>query len=203
MKSISSLVVATTNRHKLAEIARIMGGLSIRLRGLEEFPGHPEVEETEDTFSGNAILKARALAAFTGLPTIADDSGLVVDALDGAPGVLSARYANSGATDSENWKKLLLELKDVPEGPGRAARFVCVIALAMPDGGVETFEGRVEGTIMTHAMGESGFGYDPLFKPMGQEQTFAQMPGTYKDTMSHRARALEKLREKLTLAASS
>ena len=193
-EGVSEVVVATRNSKKVAEIGRILDGTAVGLRDLGEFPGCPEVEETEDSFEGNALKKAREVAAFTGLPALADDSGLVVDALDGAPGVFSARYAGEDADDMDNNRKLLKELEGVPE-ERRTARFVCVIALSVPGGGEHVFEGRVEGRIGHESRGATGFGYDPLFVPEGHERTFAEMSGEEKDSMSHRGRALRKLRE--------
>lgn len=190
------LVVATRNRKKLEEISRMLDGLPVRLFTVEDFAGCPEVEETEDTFEGNAVKKALAVARFTGKPAIADDSGLEVYALGGAPGVYSARYAGDGATDADNVKKLLSEMSTLDEGR-RGARFLCVIALAFPDGGVETFEGMVEGRIGRAPLGRTGFGYDPVFCPEGHDRTFAQMSPEEKDSMSHRGRALGRLRERL------
>lgn len=190
------LVVATRNKKKMEEIRRILAGLDVTLYSLDDFPGCPEVEETEDTFEGNAVLKARAVAAFTGRPALADDSGLEVFALTGEPGVRSARYAGDDATDADNVRKLLSELADTPDYM-REARFVCVVALAGPDGAVETFEGTADGVIGRRPVGESGFGYDPVFYPKGHERTFAQMGAAEKDGMSHRGRALQKLARRL------
>ncbi|GAB4390537.1 MAG: XTP/dITP diphosphatase [Thermodesulfovibrionales bacterium] len=190
------LVAATRNRKKLEEMRRILEGAGVRLMGLDDFPSCPEVEETGATFEENAVAKARAVMAFTGKAAVADDSGLEVDALGGAPGVFSARYAGEGASDRENFEKLLREMAGVPEGR-RTARFVCVIALALPGGPVETFRGAVEGTIGRGPEGRTGFGYDPVFYPLGHRRTFAQMEPAEKDSMSHRGRALEGLRRRL------
>lgn len=196
------LVIATRNRKKIEEISRILEGMDVTLLSLDDFPGCPEAEETEDTFAGNAALKARAVAGFTGRAALADDSGLEVYALGGEPGVRSARYAGDEATDRDNVAKLLSELADTPDQM-REARFVCVIALALPDGTMETFEGAVEGTIGWKPLGEWGFGYDPVFYPKGHDRTFAQMSPEEKDSMSHRGRALEKLREYLSRQTAS
>jgi XTP/dITP diphosphohydrolase len=190
------LVVATRNRKKLREIKRILEGLDVELFTMDEFPVCPEVQETEKTFEGNAVKKAVAVSSCTGRAAIADDSGLEVDALGGAPGVYSARYAGEGVADRDNFEKLISELDSVPDEK-RGARFVCVIALARPDAPVETFSGKVEGRIGRTPAGSSGFGYDPVFYPEGRRRTFAQMPPTEKDAMSHRGRALEKLRDYL------
>lgn len=191
---LMEIVVATRNRKKLKEISRILEGLDVNLFTMDEFPDCPEVEETEMTFEGNALKKAIAVSSCTGKAALADDSGLEVDALDGAPGVYSARYAGDGATDRDNVDKLMSELESVPEEK-KMARFVCVIALAWPEGRVETFYGKVEGRIGRSPAGTSGFGYDPVFYPEGHHRTFAEMPPTEKDAMSHRGRALERLRE--------
>jgi XTP/dITP diphosphohydrolase len=191
------LVIATRNEKKIEEIRRILEGLDVTLYSLDDFPGCPEVEETEDTFAGNAALKARAVAEYTGRAALADDSGLEVFALHGEPGVRSARYAGDDATDADNVHKLLSELSDTGDHM-REGRFVCVIALAFPDGDLKTFEGTVNGKIGKKPLGKSGFGYDPIFYPEGHDRTFAQMDSAEKDSMSHRGRALEKLREHLS-----
>jgi XTP/dITP diphosphohydrolase len=190
------IVVATRNRKKFEEIRRILDGLGVTLAGVEEFPGCPEAEETEETFRGNALKKARTVSEFTGRLALADDSGLEVYALGGAPGVRSARYAGEAATDHDNLHKLLKELGNTPP-ENRGAAFACVMALVGPDGTEETFQGRVEGSIGLSPKGESGFGYDPVFHPEGHERTFAQMSPGEKDSMSHRGRALQRLREYL------
>lgn len=194
--NLMEIVVATRNRKKLKEINRILEGLDVNLFAMDEFPDCPEVEETEMTFEGNARKKAIAVSSCTGRIALADDSGLEVDALDRAPGIYSARYAGEGATDRDNIEKLISELESVPEEQ-RNARFICVIALAWPEGQVETFTGKVEGRIGRIPTGSSGFGYDPLFYPEGRRSTFAEMPPVEKDAMSHRGRALERLRDYL------
>jgi XTP/dITP diphosphohydrolase len=186
------LVIATRNRKKIEEIRRILEGIPVRLYSLDDFPGCPDVDEDADTFEGNAVKKARAVAGYSGKPSLSDDSGLEVDALGGAPGVYSARYSGTG-DDSKNLEKVLSELKGVEESR-RGARFVCVIALAFPDGKVETFEGFVEGRIGKEPKGFNGFGYDPVFYPKGRNRTFAEISPDEKDTMSHRGVALRKLR---------
>jgi XTP/dITP diphosphohydrolase len=190
------LIVATRNTRKLLEIRRILEGLDVELLALDDFPGCPEVEETEDTFRGNAVKKAAEVAAHTGRAALADDSGLEADALNGAPGVYSARYAGDGATDRENLERLLRELGPRPEEE-RRGRFLCVMALALPDGVVVTFEGRVEGVVGREPRGSSGFGYDPVFYPEGHNRTFAEMSAEEKDSLSHRGRAIRMLREHL------
>jgi XTP/dITP diphosphohydrolase len=196
-----TLVIATRNRKKIEELLRIMADLPVSLRSLDDFPRCPEVEEDAGTFEGNALKKARAVAAHAGLPAMSDDSGLVVDALGGSPGVYSARYAGDGAGDQENLEKLLRELRGVPREK-RTGRFVCSIALAYPDGSAETFAGTVEGMIGEVARGRQGFGYDPVFFPEGHGRTFAEMSPAEKDAMSHRGRALAKLRDYLLRLAS-
>lgn len=191
------LVAATRNRKKLEEMRRILEGAGVSLLGLDDFPGCPDVEETGSTFEENAVMKALSVARCAGRAAVADDSGLEVDALGGAPGVFSARYAGEGASDRENLEKLLAEMAGVPEDR-RTARFVCVMALALPDGPVETFRGAVEGRIGRSPEGRTGFGYDPVFRPEGRRRTFAQMEPREKDSMSHRGRALEELRRRLS-----
>jgi XTP/dITP diphosphohydrolase len=190
------IVVATRNRKKVEEISRILAGLDVSLSTVDEYEGCPDVEETGGTFRENALIKARAVAACTGKPALADDSGLEVHALGGAPGVHSARYAGEGADDVRNIRKLLKEMGDTPPEK-RGARFVCVMALVGPDGLEETFEGYVSGTIGMGPRGRMGFGYDPVFYPEGERSTFAEMSPVEKDGMSHRGRALLKLREYL------
>lgn len=194
------IVFATRNKKKLEELRRMLQGINnIELLGLDSFPHCPEVEETGTTFEENSRLKAVAIARCTGLWALADDSGLEVDALHGAPGVYSARYAGEGANDQKNVEKLLRALEGVPAGQ-RTARFRAVITLAGPEGdekNIKAFEGAAEGAIGTAPEGENGFGYDPVFYPEGHGRTFAQMPPAEKDSMSHRGKALEKLKEYL------
>lgn len=190
------LVIATRNKKKVEEIKRILEGIPVTLFTLDDFPGCPEVEEDQATFEGNAVKKAQSVALYTKKPAISDDSGLEVYALNSAPGVLSARYAGSDADDGKNLEKLLLELRGV-EDDRRGARFVCVIALAFPEGRVETFEGFVEGKIGTEPRGVSGFGYDPVFYPEGHDRTFAEMSAEEKDALSHRGRALRQMARKI------
>lgn len=194
-------VIATRNKKKLEEIKRILEGVPVKLYTLNDFPDCPAVEEDADTFEGNAIKKTVAVAAFTKKPAIADDSGLEVYALNGAPGVFSARYSGEGADDRQNLGKLLSELEGV-EDKKRGARFVCCIALGFPDGRVEAFEGYVEGKIGRQPKGFNGFGYDPVFYPEGSDMTFAEISAEEKDKLSHRGRALRKLREYLMLSVS-
>lgn len=191
------IVIATRNKKKVEEIKRVLEGIPVTLYTLDDFPGCPEVVEDADTFEGNAVKKAVAVARYSKKPAIADDSGLEVHALNGAPGVLSARYAGRGSNDRKNLEKLLFELQDFEEGR-REGRFVCYIALAFPDGRVETFHGFVKGRIGRQAKGFNGFGYDPVFFPEGHERTFAEMNADEKDALSHRGMALKKLRSRLS-----
>jgi XTP/dITP diphosphohydrolase len=192
------LVLATRNRGKLEEIRRVLRGVPVDLYSLDDFPGCPEVEEDAETFKGNAVKKALSVSSYTQKPAVADDSGLVVDSLNGAPGVLSARYAGEDADDTRNVEELLARMAGAENGE-RGAMFVCVIALVFPDGReVKTFEGFVKGRIGRESRGSGGFGYDPVFYPSGSERTFAEMDPAEKDTLSHRGMALDKLRAYLT-----
>jgi len=190
------IVLATRNKKKIEEIRRITAELPITVLSLDNFPACPETVEDKDTFEGNAIKKAVEVCACTGKPSLADDSGLEVDALGNAPGVYSARYAGGSGSgnDVRNYEKLLQELKNVP-AEQRGARFVCCMALAFPDGQVKTFFGSAKGRINREPKGIMGFGYDPVFLPQGFETTFAEMSGKEKDSLSHRGKALEKLAE--------
>lgn len=191
------IVIATRNRKKIEEIGRMLQGIQARLYSLEDFPGCPEIEEDADTFEGNAVKKEAAVASYAKKPAIADDSGLEVYALNGAPGVFSARYAGKGADDRKNLEKVLSEMEGI-EDAKRGARFACVIALVLPDGRLETFKGIVEGIIGREPRGFNGFGYDPVFYPQGFDRTFAEMKDEEKDKLSHRGAALKKLREYLS-----
>jgi XTP/dITP diphosphohydrolase len=193
------IVLATRNKKKIEEIARILKGLAVRLYTLDDFPGCPEVVEDADSFEGNAVKKAKTVSGYTQKPALSDDSGLEVNALKNAPGVLSARYAGENADDQRNVDKLLAELS-AAGNEKRGARFVCCIALFFPDGGVETFVGTVEGRIGEERRGSNGFGYDPVFYPEGHSKTFAEMSAGEKDSLSHRGRALENLRAYLRAA---
>ena len=190
------LVVATRNFGKLREIQTGLRGLGIELLSLADFPAAPEVEEDGDTFAANAVKKAKALAAFTGLPALADDSGLEVDALGGAPGIRSARLAGERATDLENNAKLISLLHGVPP-ERRSARFRCALALAWPDGQVQIVEGIAAGRILEAPRGKRGFGYDPLFYSPALGATFAEAAAEEKLAVSHRGQALKKLRDLL------
>ena len=186
------LVIATRNQGKIAEFGRILDALSdgaIELVGIDQFPDLVDVEETGTTFQENALLKARYAATMTGLPAISDDSGLCVDALNGAPGIFSARWAGIHSNDKANVEKVLDELNGVPDGK-RGAHFICVAALVMPDGREEVTEGVFHGTILHAAIGNHGFGYDPIFAPLGMSISSAQMSADEKDAVSHRGKSL-------------
>jgi XTP/dITP diphosphohydrolase len=189
------LLIATRNAHKLEEIRAIFnfpfdntqGRQGLEIVSAFDFPDVPDTIEDRDTFEGNAIKKAQELCDATGLPAIADDSGLEVDALDGAPGVYSARYAGEPCDYKANNQKLLRELGD---NPNRRARFVTVLAFCRPNEEPLTIRGTCEGQIITEERGEHGFGYDPLFIPDGYPETFAELPAEIKNKISHRANAL-------------
>jgi XTP/dITP diphosphohydrolase len=184
------LLVATYNDGKLRELSQLLTDLPVHLRALAEFPQVEEVAETGATFAGNAALKACGYSRQTGLWTLADDSGLEVEALGGAPGIFSARYAGVGATDAMRRRRLLAELSSVRDD-ARRARFVCAIALARPESNApEIFEGVCAGRIIRAERGSGGFGYDPIFVPDGYEQTFGELAEEIKQRISHRARAL-------------
>ncbi len=189
------LLLATANQGKLRELRTILDGLPVELVGLAEagLGEPPEVEETGDTFLENALLKGRAYAAWSGLAAVADDSGLEVDALGGAPGVRSARYAGPGASDQANLDKLLAELTGVPP-ERRTARFRCAAVLVDPEAGEWHAEAAWEGRLLDAARGSGGFGYDPVFLPDGWELTSAEVDQATKDAASHRGQAFRALR---------
>ena len=193
---IKKLVAATKNAKKLAELQRMLEGLEVEVIGLDEFPDTTEVEETGETFEENAALKALSYSKQTFLPCVADDSGLEVIALGGAPGVKSARYAGPGASDNERRIKLLEAMKDVPDGK-RDTRFRCRIALVIDGEIILTAQGEVKGRIIHEMRGNRGFGYDPVFVPEGFDRTFAEMEPDEKDGISHRGKALRIFRSKL------
>lgn len=186
------LLVSTRNAHKISEIREILGS-AFEVADLSAIPDMPEVEETGSTFEQNAALKAVTASRLFDGWVIADDSGLEVDALDGAPGVISARFSGPGATDASNRALLLDRLAGV-RGKSRSARFRCVIALAKSASVLATFDGTIEGTIINSEKGSLGFGYDPLFVPEGHCETFAQLGAEVKNSLSHRARALSSLK---------
>ncbi len=185
---IRELVLATRNRHKGEELAALLGDLGIRIHTLDEFPDAPDVVEDGDTCEANAVKKARAIAEFTGLPAVADDTGLEVDALGGRPGIYAARYAGEGATYEDNCRKLLQELMGVPREQ-RTARFLTVAAIALPSDGVRVVQGMLDGMIAEEASGTLGFGYDPVFLIPELGQTLAQLSAGQKNMISHRAKA--------------
>lgn len=186
------LVIATRNAGKLREIRHLLAGVGIAVLGLESFPELPEVEEDGETFAANAEKKARTIARLTGRPVLADDSGLEVDALDGAPGVYSARYAGPGASDADNNRKLLSALVAVP-ADRRQAAFRCVMAYCSPNGDCTLFEGRLAGLVLDAPRGDRGFGYDPLFLVPEYAKTLAELPLEVKNRISHRGQALRKV----------
>lgn len=186
------LLLATRNQGKIVEFRRILDALApgqIELVGLDQFPDLHDVDETGSTFEENALLKAREMSEATGLPAIADDSGLCVDALNGDPGIFSARWAGGHGDDKANIEKVLGQLKDVPDEK-RTAYFICVAALYLPNGQTQCEEGRFYGTILRSPVGVNGFGYDPIFQPEGLEISSAQMSAEEKDAMSHRGKSL-------------
>lgn len=186
------LLLATRNQGKIIEFRRILDAIApgeIELIGLDQFPDLHDVEETGTTFEENSLLKARQMSEATGLPAIADDSGLCVDALDGGPGIFSARWAGVHGDDRANLEKVLEQLKDVPNEL-RSAYFICVAALYLPNGSTHCEEGRFHGWIRRSPAGENGFGYDPIFQPDGMEITSAELSSDEKDAMSHRGKAL-------------
>lgn len=185
------LLVASRNRHKLKEIEAILAELNFELKSSADIPGLAEVKEDAATVRDNAVKKAVETARAAKMLTIADDTGLEVDALGGEPGVKSARYAGEEATYHENNQKLLAALKGVPMEK-RTARFRCVVAIADADGLVDVVEGICNGTILEEERGGGGFGYDPLFIPDGQVKTFAELSPDVKNRISHRAKALQK-----------
>jgi XTP/dITP diphosphohydrolase len=183
------VVLATRNAHKVAELNRILAdaGFDGELVGLDAFPDAPDVAETGRTFADNALLKARAIAVHTGLPAVSDDSGLTVNALNGMPGILSARWSGKHGDDQANLELVLGQLADIED---REGAFVCVAALALPDGSREwTTTGVLHGSITRSPRGANGFGYDPIFVPDGLETTTAELAPPDKDAISHRGRA--------------
>jgi len=188
------VVLATRNAHKVGELREILAetGLLIDLVGVADFPDVPDVAETGATFAENALLKARAMAAATGLLAVADDSGLCVDALNGMPGVLSARWAGRHGDDRANLDLVLAQTAEVPDGR-RGAQFVCAAALALPDGSEWVVEGVLRGWLERAPRGTGGFGYDPILRPDGENRTTAEMTAQEKNAISHRGRAFRAL----------
>lgn len=190
--TVHRLVLATRSVGKIEEFRRIFDEIapdSIDLVGLEHFPHLADVEETGQTFAENSLLKARALCNKTGLPAIADDSGLCIDALNGAPGIFSARWSGVHGNDQANIEKVLSELRDLSRS-ARAAHFTCVVAFVAPDGSEVTQEGILRGCILSEPIGSHGFGYDSIFLPNGSEFSLAQLEASEKDAISHRGQAV-------------
>jgi len=188
------LILATRNAHKVGELRAILGaaGLDVELVGADSYPEIPDVRETGVTFAENALLKAHALAQATGLPAVADDSGLCVDVLGGAPGIFSARWAGTHGDDKANLDLLLAQLGDI-DTPHRAAHFACAAALALPDGTERVVEGRLRGTLRFEPAGSGGFGYDPILQPDGYDVTCAELTPEQKNAISHRGEAFRGL----------
>ena len=192
------IALATRNPHKIRELLRICSAWPVGWVTVEDHDpsGFPDVAETGDTYRENAELKALAVAAAQGVPALADDSGIEVDALGGRPGVRSARYAGEGASDEQNLAELIRAIRGVPSG-GRTARYRCIALLATPDGAIVDAEGTCEGTLITPPRGSGGFGYDPIFLPEGWDRTMAEISAEDKDRISHRGRAIRELRARL------
>lgn len=189
---IKELVVATKNKGKIKEIQQVLGDFGIEVISMEQAGFHQEIVEDGSTFEENALIKARAIMKLTGLPVLADDSGLETDFLDGAPGIYSARFAGEGASDKDRYEKLLDLFKDVPEHK-RGARFVCAMAYCTPDGEEMTVRGTCEGIIAYAPKGENGFGYDPIFLLPQFRKTMAELSPEEKNRISHRGKALAKM----------
>ena len=187
------LVLATRNLAKLEELRRILAPLvPVEVIGLGDVPAYPEVPETGATFEENALIKAREAVTRTGLPAVADDSGLTVDALNGMPGVLSARWSGHGSTDERNLRLVLEQTENVPDAR-RGAAFVCAAVLVTPNGAEQVAHGTVTGTLLREPRGSNGFGYDPIFQPAGETRTPAEMSPAEKDAISHRGKAFRAL----------
>jgi len=192
MNELISIVIATRNKGKTAEIREMLKGFPVNIKNLDDFGPIPEIEEDGDTFDANAYKKASVTARILGIPALADDSGLLVESLDGAPGVYSARYAGEKATDKQRCEKLLKEMKGKTN---RKAAFECVISIAVPTGPALTYEARCEGVIAEKPYGSNGFGYDPVFFFPPLKKTFAELSRTEKSRVSHRGKALYELKE--------
>ena len=188
------IVLATRNEGKVREFLRLLTGLDLNILSMNNFPNIGDIEESGDTFEANALLKAKTVSSITGLIAIADDSGLEVDALDGRPGIYSARYAGEAASDEENYLKLLEEMKDVPEDD-RGAAFVCTIVVSRPSGESITAVGRCKGVIGSGPEGEGGFGYDPIFYLPDSGCTMASISKEEKNNISHRGEAVKELKK--------
>ena len=188
---MTELVLASGNKGKLAEFQRLLDGLDVQIYSMKEYPEIGDIVEDGSTFAENALIKARAVCKATGKPAMADDSGLSVDALNGAPGIYSARFAGEQRSDADNNEKVLKLLENV-EDAKRTARFYCVIAIVLPDGREYTVEGTCEGMILHALRGEGGFGYDPLFYIESLDKTFAELTMEEKNRISHRGHANRK-----------
>jgi XTP/dITP diphosphohydrolase len=188
------LILATRNAHKVRELEAILStaGLDLALVGADAYPEVPDVKETGTTFAENALLKARTLAKATGVPAVADDSGLCVDVLGGAPGIFSARWSGRHGDDKANLDLLLAQLSDIDDAH-RAAHFACAAALALPDGTERVVEGRLPGTLRREPAGTGGFGYDPILQPDGETRTCAELTPDEKNAISHRGQAFRAL----------
>jgi XTP/dITP diphosphohydrolase len=200
----TEVLLATRNPHKLAELRRILADLQpdLRVIGLDDAAPYDEVPETAATFADNALTKARVGAQATGLITVADDSGLAVDALNGMPGVLSARWSGRHGDDAANLRLLLDQIVDVPDGR-RGAAFVCAAALATPSGGQVVVEGQMPGRLVRQPRGHNGFGYDPIFVADGKTLTNGELPPAEKDAISHRGKALRAIAPHIVRATES
>ncbi len=186
------ILIATRNKGKIREISEILDLPETRFIGLDSFPDCPDAEENGRTFDDNALIKASQAAYYSGLWAMADDSGLLIDALSGQPGILSARFAGPDADYRDNWMKVLELMQGIPAGK-RTARFVCVMCLVGNNNRAFFTRGEIEGTITAEPRGDSGFGYDPIFIPAGSDRTFAEMDPAEKNQISHRALALKKM----------
>ena len=193
---ITELVLASGNKGKLAEFQRLLDGLDVQIHSMKDYPEIGEIVEDGSTFAENALIKARAVCKATGKPAMADDSGLAVDALNGAPGIYSARFAGEQRSDADNNAKVLQLMETVADAD-RTARFFCVIAIVLPDGREYTVEGTCEGTILHALRGEGGFGYDPLFYVESMNKTFAELTMEEKNRISHRGHANRKAVESI------
>ncbi len=192
METPINLVIATRNKGKTSEIKSLLSGFPVTIRNLDDFGPIPEIEEDGKTFEENAYKKASFAAKVLGFPALADDSGLSVEALGGAPGMYSARYAGEGATDEERYRKLLEEMKEKTD---RKAAFECVISIAVPGGAALTYEAKCDGVIAEKPSGNNGFGYDPIFYYPPLKKTFAEMLEEEKNLVSHRGKALKEVRD--------
>ncbi|GAA0434703.1 MAG: XTP/dITP diphosphatase [Bacillota bacterium] len=194
---MKQIIIATKNKGKANEFKEFFKPYNLKALSLNDLEDLPDVEETGETFKENAALKAEEIASILSLPVLADDSGLVIDALDGRPGVYSARYAGEHKDDQLNMEKVLSELRGIPEAK-RTARFVCVLAIASPGSKTRFYTGYCEGRIADNQYGENGFGYDPIFIPKGYQQTMAQLSSDKKNQISHRRNAIVQLEDTVT-----